>query len=178
MRVILLLAVFMLTAAARAEGPPEPEGYRLDDYRAPTPATLYGAEVVTTAEAEALWREGEAVFIDVLPRPPKPEGLPEGTIWRDKPRENIPGSLWLPNTGHGELAPSAEGYFREGLARAAGGDKARPLVIYCKKDCWMSWNAAKRALAYGYENIVWYPDGTDGWAEAELPLQPSEPEVW
>jgi hypothetical protein len=25
-------------------------------------------------------------------------------------------------------------------------------------------------------NVVWYPDGTDGWAEADLPLQESIPE--
>ncbi len=35
----------------------------------------------------------------------------------------------------------------------------------------MSWNAAKRALALGYQNVAWYPDGTDGWHEAGLPLQ-------
>ena len=27
----------------------------------------------------------------------------------------------------------------------------------------MSWNAAKRALSWGYSNVAWYPDGTDGW---------------
>jgi rhodanese-related sulfurtransferase len=40
----------------------------------------------------------------------------------------------------------------------------------------MSWNAAKRALALGYTNVVWYPDGTDGWFNALLPLQDSTPE--
>ena len=40
----------------------------------------------------------------------------------------------------------------------------------------MSWNAAKRILAMGYTNVAWYPDGTDGWAEANLPLQESTPE--
>jgi rhodanese-related sulfurtransferase len=30
----------------------------------------------------------------------------------------------------------------------------------------MSWNAAKRALSYGYTNVDWYSDGTDGWQEA------------
>jgi coenzyme PQQ precursor peptide PqqA len=40
----------------------------------------------------------------------------------------------------------------------------------------MSWNAAKRALALGYRNVVWYPEGSDGWAAAGLPLQAAEPE--
>ena len=52
-------------------------------------------------------------------------------------------------------------YFRQGLARATGGNNAALLVIYCQADCWMSWNAAKRALSYGYSNVAWYPEGTD-----------------
>ena len=43
--------------------------------------------------------------------------LPEGTLWRDKPRSDIPGSIWLPDTGYGELAPVMADYFRAGLAR-------------------------------------------------------------
>jgi PQQ-dependent catabolism-associated CXXCW motif protein len=60
----------------------EPEGYRTEDYRAPTPTTLKGARVVTTAEAEQLWRTGGAIFLDVLPHAPRPTNLPPGTIWR------------------------------------------------------------------------------------------------
>jgi PQQ-dependent catabolism-associated CXXCW motif protein len=40
------------------------------------------------------------------------------------------------------------------------------LVIYCQADCWMSWNAAKQALSYGYTNVAWYPEGTAGWQRA------------
>ena len=39
----------------------------------------------------------------------------------------------------------------------------------------MSWNAAKRALALGYKNVGWYPEGTDGWKAAGLPLESAEP---
>jgi PQQ-dependent catabolism-associated CXXCW motif protein len=102
--------------------------------------------------------------------------LPAGTLWRDKPRANIPGSIWLPDTGYGELAPSMADYFSKGLDKATNGDRGRMLVLYCLADCWMSWNAAKRALALGYTNVVWYPDGTDGWFNALLPLQDSTPE--
>jgi hypothetical protein len=31
-------------------------------------------------------------------------------------------------------------------------------------------------LAWGYANVIWYPEGTDGWAEADLPLRESMPE--
>jgi rhodanese-related sulfurtransferase len=40
----------------------------------------------------------------------------------------------------------------------------------------MSWNAAKRALSYGYTDVAWYPEGTDGWAFAGLPLVDAQPE--
>lgn len=172
----LPVALLILALPARAQGnPPEPEAYRTDNYRAPVPATLAGARVLATEEAEAIWRAGKAVFIDVLPRPPKPQNLPQGTIWRDQPRLNIPGSLWLPDTGYGTLAAATDDYLREGLARATGGDRAKQLVIYCQANCWMSWNAAKRALAYGYSNVAWYPDGTDGWQRASLPVEESQP---
>ena len=65
--------------------------------------------------------------------------------------------------------------FRRGLDKALDNRK-RPLVFYCLKDCWMSWNAAKRALAQGYPNVDWYPEGSDGWAAAGLPLEKRTPE--
>ncbi|MBV8701586.1 MAG: PQQ-dependent catabolism-associated CXXCW motif protein [Bradyrhizobium sp.] len=172
----IIAAITLLTPARAQDWVVEPEGYRTDDYRSPVPETLAGARVLTTAEAEAIWRAKSGVFVDVLPRAPKPKGLPPGTVWRDKPRQNIPGSIWLPDTGYGILAPATEGYLRQGLARASGGNKQAPLVIYCLSDCWMSWNAAKRALAYGYSDVAWYPEGTDGWARANLPLAESQPE--
>ncbi len=154
----------------------EPPSYRNDNYRAPVPATLHGAQVLTTAQAEALWRAGSAAFVDVLPRPPKPPNLPAGTVWREAPRPHIPGSLWLPDTGYGELAGITEDYLKRGLQRASGGNRARRLVFYCQAACWMSWNAAKRAMSYGYANVAWYPEGTDGWRRAELPMEDANPE--
>ena len=174
-RLALVLACLLLAGAARGADVSEPEGYRTGEYRAPTPATLRGARVLTTEEAEALWRSRDALFVDVMPHAPRPANLPAGTIWRERPRSNIPGSIWLPDTGYGELAAVTETYLRDGLAQASAGNRARLLVFYCLKDCWMSWNAAKRALAMGYTNVAWYPDGTDGWAIFDLPLQEAKP---
>ena len=173
---LALVAILVAAAGAATAEVPEPEGYRLENYRAPVPATLRGVKVIGTDEAEAIWRSHAASFVDVLPRPPRPRDLPAGTLWRDKPRANIPGSIWLPDTGYGELASSMAGYFANGLDKASNGDHARMLVLYCLADCWMSWNAAKRALALGYSNIAWYPEGTDGWQAAFLPLQDATPE--
>jgi PQQ-dependent catabolism-associated CXXCW motif protein len=171
-----LIATLATAAQAGAAEVAEPDGYRLENYRAPTPATLRGVKVIATVEAEAIWRSHSASFVDVLPRAPRPKNLPEGTLWRDKPRADIPGSLWLPDTGYGELAPSMAGYFSEGLEKATHGDHARTVVIYCQADCWMSWNAAKRALSLGYSNVGWYREGTDGWSAAGLPLDEATPE--
>jgi PQQ-dependent catabolism-associated CXXCW motif protein len=173
----LIVAAFAAAAPSHAqEKPSEPDGYRNENYRTPVPATLAGGRVLTTSEAEAIWRAKTGVFVDVLPRPQKPQNLPADTVWRDKPRLNIPGSIWLPDTGYGRLAEATEDYLRQGLARASGGNNAALLVIYCQADCWMSWNAAKRVLAYGYSNVAWYPEGTDGWELANLPLAESQPE--
>jgi PQQ-dependent catabolism-associated CXXCW motif protein len=171
-----LLLGLLVVAPACAANVAEPPDYRTDDYRAATPATLRGARVVTTDEAEAIWKAKSAVFIDVMPHPPRPPNLPAGTIWRERPRHNIPGSTWLPDTGYGALAGVTENYLRRNLARVTGGDTGKMLVFYCLRSCWMSWNAAKRALAMGYTNVVWYPDGTDGWEDALLPLADSRPE--
>ncbi|WP_454631348.1 PQQ-dependent catabolism-associated CXXCW motif protein [Bradyrhizobium cenepequi] len=173
----LVVAAAALAAAANAQQPvAEPQEYRTENYRAPVPATLAGARVLSTAEAETIWRDKTGAFVDVLPRPPKPANLPEGTVWRDKPRLNIPGSIWLADAGYGKLADVTESYLRRGLERASGGNKAALLVIYCQENCWMSWNAAKRALTYGYSNVAWYPLGSDGWERAGLPLVDAHPE--
>ncbi len=171
-----LLLVAVLVGRGWAAEVLEPDSYRLENYRSPTPATLRGARAIDTEEAEKIWRNGSAAFIDVLPRPPRPKTLPQGTVWHDKPRSNIPGSIWLPDTGYGELAPVMADYFAKGLEKATHGDRARLVVIYCLADCWMSWNAARRALTLGYANVAWYRDGTDGWEAELLPLAEAVPE--
>jgi PQQ-dependent catabolism-associated CXXCW motif protein len=173
--VTALCAVLLLGAADRGDAPPEPADYRMDEYRAPTPTRLRGAIVLSTEQAHEEWLKHDAVFIDVLPQPPRPIGLPASTIWRPKVRNDIPNSVWLPDTGYGALAPAMEEYFKRGLQEATGGRQDRPIVFYCLASCWMSWNAAKRALALGYNSVAWYPEGTDGWTAHGLPLETRTP---
>jgi PQQ-dependent catabolism-associated CXXCW motif protein len=157
--------------AAPAPVPAEPQGYRMDNYRSPVPLTLQGARVLTADEAADIWNKGGAVFIDVYPQAPKPANLPPGTFWRDPVHRSIEGAQWLPNVGYGGLSAASEAYFRSGLGRLSKGKRDTPLIFFCLKDCWMSWNAAKRAVEAGYSNVMWFRDGTDGWEELGYPLE-------
>lgn len=176
-RIVAVLA--LLPLGANAQTVPEPDDYRMDHYRGPVPEALTGAKVIGPEEAHQIWISGTAAFIDVLPQAPKPANLPAGTIWRDKPRNSIPGSIWLPNVGYGALADVTAEYFKRGLTKATGGDPTQPIVIFCLEDCWMSWNAGKRAVEWGYTDVYWMPEGTDGWMLWDYPLErvkPQEPQ--
>ena len=70
------------------------------------------------------------------------------------------------------------GYFSRHLQRLSNGDKQRALVFYCRSDCWLSWNAVKRANALGYTRLYWYRDGLDAWENAGLPVHPATPEAF
>lgn len=160
---------------ANAVKPPEPDGYRMDEYRKPVPATLKGATVLTPEKASEMWTNKSAIFIDVYPRAPKPPNLPAGTFWREPVHHTIENATWLPNVGYGVISPATEEYFKTNLEKLTGGDKGKAIVLYCLRDCWMSWNAAKRALTYGYSSINWFPDGTDAWQEIGQPVVEVKP---
>src|SRR5260370_16832347 len=93
---ILGLAAPLCVGVRGEDATPEPPRYRTDNYRAPTPATLAGARVVTTAQVEMLWQDKAPIFVDVMPRVPRPPNLPPGTNWRDAPRSTIPPTIRLP----------------------------------------------------------------------------------
>ncbi|MGI9464331.1 MAG: PQQ-dependent catabolism-associated CXXCW motif protein, partial [Aestuariivirgaceae bacterium] len=80
--------------------------------------------------------------------------------------------------GYGRLHPDADRWFRGRLMLLTAGNKHKPLLFYCLMDCWMSWNAAKRALEYGYQRVIWFPEGTDGWGFEDYPLKARYPEMY
>ena len=171
----LLVALPAPSAMAQDTQPAEPTVYRGEPYNAPVPATLAGAQVVDGAAAIALHASG-AAFVDVYPRVKRPEGLPEGTIWRAPRHDTIPGAVWLWDTGYEQLNPDEQARLADGLAAVTGGDKTAPLVIFCRADCWMSWNAARRAVEAGYSAVSWFPGGIDDWqAEGGDDLVRAEP---
>ena len=160
---------------AAGEPVPEPDAYRTSNYRAPVPTTLHGAAVVGVDEVRRLLQSGEAVVIDVMPRARRPATLAPGRPWLPEPRLDLPGSVWLPNVGFGDPPVEEQFYFEDSLVALTAGERRRALVFYCLTDCWMSWNAAKRALEMGYSRVMWFPQGSDGWAKAGLALERAQP---
>ncbi len=153
-----------------------PEGYRMSHYRAPTPAMVAHARTIDTPTLVRLIDTVQPVLVDVQAVVVRPESEQFGASWLPaEPRFHIPDSVWLPNVGYGRLEPRMDQYFRTNLARLTAGDLDRAVVIYCVLDCWMSWNAVQRAAAYGYRNLYWYREGTDGWREHDLPLVEATP---
>ncbi|MNF34795.1 Inner membrane protein YgaP [compost metagenome] len=175
----LLAAVFclplllgLLPAQAGEEALFSADGYRQDRYRSPTPATVDGAQTIDTATLQRMLESADQpVLIDVFRRP-----WLHGQFVSDEAHQNIPGSLWLANVGEGTAEAPWLDYFSHYLKQASGGDHARALVLYCKSDCWLSWNASKRAAALGYTRLYWYRDGIDAWQQAGLPVQTATPE--
>lgn len=166
-------AAALLLAATAVAAEPVPEGYRMDRYRAPTPETVPGAQTVDTAAVAALVETGAARPVNVMKA--DRSALPGGPWLVAEPRPQIPGGVWLPNVGLGALSAEEEAGFAAALERLTGGRRDGGLLFYCLADCWMSWNAAKRAAALGYTRVFWYREGLDGWEAAGRPTEPGLP---
>lgn len=147
------------------------DGYRLLRYRSPTPATSEDAVTLSTAQLKQLLDSASPpALLDVQPLP-----WHNGFFVQKEARQHIPGSRWIPNVGLGELTTDQEQYFRDQLAISSNGNRDHPLVIYCRADCWMSWNAVKRASRWGFRQLYWYREGTDGWRDVGLKMNTATP---
>jgi rhodanese-related sulfurtransferase len=86
----------------------------------------------------------------------------------------LPGAVpaaWASQSG--TLKDQVQQAFVQLLQQQTGGNKQMPLVFYClSRECWMSYNAALRAIAAGYGNVLWYRGGLEAWKLAGLPTQP------
>jgi PQQ-dependent catabolism-associated CXXCW motif protein len=170
-----LLPALAASAATRPPHVPEPAGYWTGDVNAPTPSTLHGAKVVNAQQVSALLKAGSAIIVDVSNAPRRPENLAPGAPWMPTSHPGIPGALWIPGAGLGVVPPTVDAFFRSQLAKSTGGDFSRSLVIYCHQRCWLSWNAAKRAISYGYRNVAWFPQGIEGWRASGLSTEELTP---
>jgi PQQ-dependent catabolism-associated CXXCW motif protein len=170
-----MLASCLPWLAIAAPAVQEPQGYWMGANHGPVAATLRGGSVIHMKRLAALLKVGDVMVVDVSDAPRRPDNMAAGAVWLPLPHPVIPGALWIPGAGIGAINPSVDKLFRECLAQRTENDLAHRLVIYCHRNCWLSWNAAKRAISYGYRNVFWFPDGMEGWRAAGLPTATAEP---
>lgn len=150
-------------------------GYRIERYQAAVPEKPPAGERVHVADIDRLLAQAGAVLVDVSPI----TGVgydPATGVWRNnKAHQTLPGAVWLPEVGRGKPDATVEAFFATELSRLTGGNKTRPLILFCYADCWMSWNAMKRAAGLGYTRLYWFAEGTDGWRDWDRKLVPATP---
>lgn len=132
---------------------------RQGQFHAPTPTEIIGGYVVTTQGLVEAYAQGiDMVVIDVLggqyalPNAMTAPAMAQGGHFGDRIQQQT--SQWL-----GQLTR---------------GNTGAPIIIYCSDPmCWLSYNAALRAIAAGYTNVYWYRGGIQAWQMAGLRVTPS-----
>lgn len=168
----LACAALALATAAQAQWTPGEYGYadeardwgvaatdtlRRPPFHAPTPLHIPGAKLVTTLELRALLaRTNAPLLIDVL---------------SEQGHKTLAGALWLSGAGQGtNFIDPAQVVLMQVLERLTRGDRNKPVVFFCANaQCWLSYNAALRAVAAGYTHVYWYRGGIEAWMAAGLP---------
>jgi len=162
-------------ASGQESPPPEPSGFWTGPLRSAVPATIAGGTRIDATELVSLLKQDSAVVLDTSEAPRRPPQLAPGSLWLPPPHPGIPGSIWLPGMGLAEMPGQLEARYRERLVDLTKGDKGRAVVVYCHASCWLSWNAAKRIIGYGYRKVYWFAAGVEGWTAAAQTTVPLEP---
>ncbi len=118
----------------------------------PTPNSIPGGQLVTTQGVIDLQqRQIPHLLFDVLGA-----------------GQQIPNSiLAVPASATGSFQDEVQQGLGQYLQNATGGNAEMPLVFYCQGiQCWMSYNAALRAINLGYRNVLWYRGGLEAWQAA------------
>lgn len=119
----------------------------------PTPASIPGGQLITTKGLIELMDRGQRPFLllDTLGG-----------------QEIIPGAVYaVPAHQAGSFNDQTQREFGGFLQQMTNGDRQTPLVLYCEStQCWMSYNAALRAINLGYTNVLWYRGGIEAWKAA------------
>lgn len=107
-----------------------------------------GIKTINLTQAQALWQEGQALFVDAR----KPQDFAE---------LHIQGAINLPPEAWPAVAS-------EGLP---GVPLDRPLVVYCSQEaCDDALKLAEKLQAKGYGQVMAYLGGFRAWDEAGLPV--------
>jgi PQQ-dependent catabolism-associated CXXCW motif protein len=125
-------------------------------FHGPTPNRIPGGQLITTAGLLPLLQQGIPVRVfDVLGGPQAlPNAIP--AAWAARP---------------GSFDDETQAQLQQLLRQATRGRDDVPLVFYCGgPQCWMSYNAALRAIQLGYRNVLWYRGGLEAWQRSGQPL--------
>lgn len=135
-----------------------PPGLHAGAMHGPTPNQIPGGQVITTKGLVSLMQGVQGVnplLFDVLGGP-----------------QQLPNAIGaVPAAQPGSFNDSIQQQFGQMLQQLTRGSRDVPLVFYCQgPQCWMSYNAALRAINLGYRNVLWYRGGVEAWQYAGLPL--------
>lgn len=150
-------------------------GYRTARYRAPVDRPPSPAARITLAKALLLKPGVDALFVDVLPVEGGVRDAATGKWSLAVQHETIPGAAWHPEAGRGEPDPLLWRGLRDAVQTARARRPALPVVVFCRSDCWMSWNAARRLAREGFSEVYWLAEGIEGWHQAGRVLVRAEP---
>jgi rhodanese-related sulfurtransferase len=149
----------ILAFESRDFGVPPSNQLRNGQFHAPTPLTVPGATTLSTQQfVTALEQQVPMIAVDVL-----------GGDY------SLPGAYMAPAmSSPGSFQDRIQQQTQQYLGQITGGDRRQPLVFYCSDPmCWLSYNASLRAVAAGYENVLWYRGGLQAWQMSGLPVEPS-----
>ncbi len=127
---------------------------RIADHSSPTPLEIPGGRLIGTQALRDLVMKAEPnmrpVLVDVL---------------GGSGHASLPGTVWLGDAGRGtSFEDATQRRLAEALQALTGGERARPLVFFCQGPrCWLSYNAALRAIRLGYRGVYWYRGGIEAW---------------
>lgn len=118
---------------------------------APTPTSIPGGQVITTDRLLTLYQQGQQNGLLVFDVLGSGFTLP---VAQNAVRAAEPGSF----------NDNVQREFGQYLQQVTQGNKGRPMVFYCQgPQCWMSYNAALRAIRMGFTQVYWYRGGVEAW---------------
>lgn len=174
---LALLTACVWAASAAAQSVPEPEGYWTGPINGPVPASIEGGNIIDTETLSKMLDSESLLLIDVSNTPKRPEGMAADAPWIPLAHEAIPGTIWIPDVGEGSISSNLDEFFLAQLTDETGEDYDYPIVIYCHEACWLSWNAAKRAINHGFRNVHWFAQGIEGWKAAGFETETVQPRM-
>ena len=126
-----------------------------------------GYDVVATEELKTWMDSGkELLIVDTMPYD------------ESYKKQHVPGAVQflfpIPDMKEWDTKETG-GKTMEDFNKLLGGDKDKPIVIYCGfVKCTRSHNGAAWAVKLGYNNVYRYPGGIFAWKGADLPIEKVE----